>query len=411
MNIVIGRVSCADTNYGEISILRAIIDDLLRMPDLDITVLSEIPEATETQHILGKINVVNSTYREIGSVIKEISKADIFVWAGGHLFHDEVSPLQVVDSLIKLSIPLFLNKPVFIWGAEFGPLKSPVLRLCARHILKRVTLITVRNPGSLQFCYELAPIFPRVHLTTYPCLSLVKKSISDAPTILHNHNIPRNRPLFGIVPRIVFNRRFGYLPLRLRVRFDLLGESFREQNDKLRQILADVADYAVKELGCQVIFFPMDTNPNTSDNTFVHEIVKTMNHGRRARVVEGNYETEEILSLFKQMELVLSMRLHALIFASYQHVPVIAISSSDKFERYMDIIGQSKYCISQKDLHEGDLKDLVKAALSKRDFITETIRAKMNALQGRSSLNYKLFFRLKRSIPKRELTRKLISTR
>jgi polysaccharide pyruvyl transferase WcaK-like protein len=411
MKILIWRVSCADTNYGEAAILQSIIDDLCKTSDVEITILSELPEITRSRYPDPNIYVLNSKYRKLLSVIRKVSETDIFIWAGGHLFHDEVSPLQVIDMLIKLSIPLFLHKPVFIWGAEFGPLKSPALRFCARHVLKGVSLITVRNPDSLRFCCELALIYDSVHLTTYPCLSFIKKRISDVPTIVHNYNIAKNRPLFGIVPRIVFNRKFGYLPLRFRLGFHLLGESFREENDKLRQILADIADYAVKELGCEVIFFPMDTNPNTSDNTFVREILKTMNHGKGAKVVQGNYQTEEILSLLKQMDLVLSMRLHGLLFASYYHVPLIAISSSEKFDRYMDIIGQSRYCISQKDLDEGDLKGLVKAALSKRDSITETIRIKMNVLQGLSSLNYKLFSQFKRSIQKRELTRKLISIR
>lgn len=166
MKLLIWRVSFADTNVGEAAILRSIIDDLCKTSDVDITILSELPEITKSRYPNPNIHVLNSNYRKPLSVIRKVYETDIFIWAGGHLFHDEVSSLQVVNSLIKLSIPVFLNKRVFIWGAEFGPLRSGILKFFTTQILKRVSSITVRNPESLEFCCELSPRLPSVHLTT-----------------------------------------------------------------------------------------------------------------------------------------------------------------------------------------------------------------------------------------------------
>lgn len=397
MDIVIWRVSCADTNYGEIAIMHAIIDDLLRMPDLDITLLSEIPEATETHHIHGKIKVVNSTYRQIVSVIKEISEADIFIWAGGHLFHDEVSSLQVIDNLIKLSIPIFTRKPVFIWGAGLGPLESRFLKICTRHVLQKVSVISVRNPESLSFCHALSPS-SSIHLTADPSFSLIKKDLPSVYNILSNYKIDTNKPLLGIIPRVLFNRRFSFIPLSKRIKFGLLGKCFREENYNLRQILAHVADYAIEELGCEVLFFPEDTNPNARDHMFAREIIRTMICGSKAKLLAGNHKIEEVLAIFKQMALVLSMRLHGLIFASAQCIPVIAIASSKKFERYMEVIGQSRYCIDQKKIDKGEIENLVNTLLSERKPIANTLKTKIESLERLASRNYSVFLRLKQDI-------------
>ena len=65
------------------------------------------------------------------------------------------------------------------------------------------------------------------------------------------------------------------------------------------------------------------------------------------------------------MEMVVSMRLHALIFSSGQGVPVAGIVYDPKVSGFLDYLEQANY-ISAEEVSAGALCDLIDAAASSR---------------------------------------------
>ena len=57
-------------------------------------------------------------------------------------------------------------------------------------------------------------------------------------------------------------------------------------------------------------------------------------------VLDGEFSTGELLSLVGCMDLLISIRLHALIFAGVMNVPMIGISYDPKIDRFLDSIGE-----------------------------------------------------------------------
>jgi polysaccharide pyruvyl transferase WcaK-like protein len=57
-------------------------------------------------------------------------------------------------------------------------------------------------------------------------------------------------------------------------------------------------------------------------------------------VLPGEYTTAELLSLVGNMDLMIAVRLHALIFAGVMGVPLIGISYDPKIDRFLDSIGE-----------------------------------------------------------------------
>ena len=69
-----------------------------------------------------------------------------------------------------------------------------------------------------------------------------------------------------------------------------------------------------------------------------------------------------ICALMRDMKLVISMRLHALIFAAGQGTPVVGISYDPKVSGFMDYLGQENY-ISSEEITDGSLCDLIDGAM------------------------------------------------
>ena len=58
-------------------------------------------------------------------------------------------------------------------------------------------------------------------------------------------------------------------------------------------------------------------------------------------MLDDEYTTSELLSIVGNMDLLIAIRLHALIFAGVMGVPMIGISYDPKVERFMDSIGEA----------------------------------------------------------------------
>ena len=99
-------------------------------------------------------------------------------------------------------------------------------------------------------------------------------------------------------------------------------------------------------------------------------------------VLEDEFSTPEILSLVGCMDILISIRLHALIFAGVMNIPMLGISYDPKIERFLDSIGEKplgtlenvtaekifdgvvKKIGAKKNLHnESQLKNLRESAL------------------------------------------------
>ncbi len=91
-------------------------------------------------------------------------------------------------------------------------------------------------------------------------------------------------------------------------------------------------DRIVKDGTRRLLFLPM--NPLT-DSKLMAGFLAEMKHPDRAAVLEGRREPEEVLAIAAQTDLIVSSRLHLVIFASIVHVPFIGISRGSKVDNFL----------------------------------------------------------------------------
>jgi len=174
-----------------------------------------------------------------------------------------------------------------------------------------VDLITVRDQGSLEELSSLGISRPHIERTADPVLAIHPVGKETGRAIFKSYHAEGAKPVVGISVR------------------DWRGwHHFKE-------VLAEVSDMIVRELGAQVVFLPMQFPEDVKAAESVRELTK-----EPCTVLADEYTTAEFLSLVANMDLMLGIRLHALIFAGVMGVPMLGISYDPKIDRFLDSIGE-----------------------------------------------------------------------
>lgn len=99
-----------------------------------------------------------------------------------------------------------------------------------------------------------------------------------------------------------------------------------------RGALLACLDRLVESNGRRVLFIPM--NPLT-DAALMEDLRRAMRYPDRAATLTGRHEPAEILAAAAGVDVVISSRLHLLIFASIVHTPFIGISRGSKVDHFL----------------------------------------------------------------------------
>lgn len=305
-------------NAGDEAMLMAVIDALSDIhPNLAITVLSGNPEETAARHGVKAVHRLN-----MPAVAKAMSSADIVISGGGSLLQDVTSRRSIFYYLGIMKIAKILGKPVILYGQGIGPINGSLARKLTASICKQVDLITVRDRKSVDTLIDLGIAEEDIILTADPVMAMHPVDKYSGRMILRQYGMEGSKPLFGISAR-------DWQSLQ-----------------NFKKVLAQVADRLIKEYQGRVVFMPLQY---PDDLAVSKEIVALMNEKNDVAVIEQRCSISDFLSLVGNMDLLIGVRLHALIFGAVMKVPVIGISYDPKIDGFLEGI---------KNKSLGDIADI-----------------------------------------------------
>lgn len=293
-------------NAGDEAMLAAMIEAFTDLePSISITVISGNPEDTRRRH------GVKALYRlNYPSILSAIARCDLLISGGGSLLQDVTSDRSIYYYLSIVLMAQKLGKPVMLYAQGIGPVRKALAKAAMRYIGNKVDLITVRDDGSREELQYLGVDQPPVLVTADPVLAMhpVDKQIGRA--ILRQYRVEGVRPVIGI--------------------------SVREWKDwgHYKLVLAQTADYLVKKYQARVVFLPMQW---PDDYQTAKKVVSRMSE--QAILLTEEYTTTEMLSIVGNLDLLIGIRLHALIFAAVMQVPLLGISYDPKIDRFLETMG------------------------------------------------------------------------
>jgi len=290
-------------NAGDDAILDAFMKSARDLPcPVEITVLSNTPAQTAEKYGCAAV------YRfGVFAVLRALRRCDVLVSGGGSLLQDKSSTRSIIYYLSIVRLAKLFGKPVMLYANGIGPVTRPANRRRVKAVVSRADLITLREESSRDELRNMGITTSEMYVTADPIFILDSIDDASAAQALRNAGIPDNRPLVGISVR------------NLR-----LGPAFVEQ-------MARLGDRLTEELGYGVVFIPMQM---PSDWVISREIMEQMTGP--AYILENILSAEALIGAAGKMSLVITMRLHTMLFAAKSRVPVIGLVCDPKIEYFLE---------------------------------------------------------------------------
>ncbi|MCG0277423.1 MAG: polysaccharide pyruvyl transferase CsaB [Thermanaeromonas sp.] len=290
-------------NLGDEAILYSMVQSLKNLdPGLEIVVLSHDPAGTE------KILPVKAVDRwRLPEVVRTLRRADLLISGGGSLFQDTTSARSLLYYLGILELARVLGRPRMVYAQGLGPLKRSWARYLTAKVLNRVQLITLRDSQSHALLQELGVRQPEVKVTADPVLGL---KVGDFNPEAGRGKLLRLGLKVGSKPLAGFSLRLWPLP------------------EAALYALARAADYLIDQ-GFEVLFLPFHF---PRDVEACWQVQRLMEHP--AAVIKEKLSLEDVVGIIGSLDLLVGMRLHALILAAVLGVPFVGLSYDPKVEAF-----------------------------------------------------------------------------
>ncbi len=316
-------------NAGDEAILQAIIAQMRQIDaDMPLTVMSRNKKETGLNNKTSSIYIFNVFHFLISLI-----KSKIFINGGGSLIQDVTSSRSLYFYLFTLMAAKLCGCKIIMYGCGIGPIKSPANRRLAGYVLNNTAqIITLRDGVSYQELQAMNVVKPKVLRAADPTITIRPSNQAAIKYAFEKENVPFDLPKIGFC-----------------LRNWPTVNSFKP--------LAEAANYAYQKYGLTPVFLPIELPRDISAAELVLPYLKVPYHVCRLR-----HKVEDLIGMLGSMDLVVAMRLHALIFSTIGGAPTVGVSYDIKVDSFIKEIA-SDTCISLENLDSESLKLQIDKAL------------------------------------------------
>lgn len=288
-------------NVGDEAILFSIIHALRKQnPEIEITVLSNDPQYTEKTYGVKAVN-----RWKIKEVMAAIKSSDGLISGGGSLLQDKTGNRSVIYYSAIMLIAKLLGKPFAIYAQGIGPIDKKRNETITKFAISKASFLSVRDEDSKKFLKKIG----------------VKKEITLVPDPVLGFEITTESSdwVLGSIP----NKKF-------------IAVSVRDWPSKVNylQHIASSLDDLVQS-GYEIVFIPMH---GEHDEKTSQKLQKLM--AEASIVAPADLSIEDKIRVIGKSELLIGMRLHALIFAAVMGRPFTALSYDPKIDAFSNLAKQ-----------------------------------------------------------------------
>lgn len=333
-------------NLGDEAILEMSIRQTLEITERkNITVLSGNKEATSKKYNVNTIDRYN-----IFSIVNKLSKSDALVFGGGSLLQDITSKRSIYYYLFLIKLAKLMKNKVIMLSQGIGPIVNENSLNAVQGTLGLVDYITVRDKHSKEFLEKLGMDKNKIFLSTDPVINL-----RAGENYISKHN--------------------G----RKKVCFSLRNWKNVDVDEKIIQLTEKLISHNIE---CYFIPFYY-----SEDMELINEVEKKI--GNKAVYYKEKLTTNEAFDIIKNMDVLVGVRLHSLIFAAAANVPFVAVSYDHKVDHFVNSVNMSVSCNIESidvDLVLAEILDKIANEDEEKKRLSESV----TKLRELTKINYKI---------------------
>jgi len=268
---------------------------------LEPVVLSVDPDKTKRTYGVEAVHRM-----KLGQVISAIRGADGLISGGGSLLQDATSAKTIPYYLAILKIAQWFGKPTFIYSQGIGPVQRRLFFGWIRSVFNRSRFISVRDQESKQLLQRMN-VSKEVTVVPDPVMGLpLGSSLEQQASAKLN-----DKPVIGVSVRY-----------------------WNPDHSEL-QAIAEALTLVLNQTEAVVRFLPFHL---PSDHQASEEVRSMMGAAYRDRITIADNVThpQHMLGEVGRCDLLIGMRLHSLIYAASQEVPMLGISYDPKIDQFLN---------------------------------------------------------------------------
>lgn len=292
-------------NIGDEAVLRCVTERLRHsLEDVSLTILSNDPEDTRGKYQVDSVHRMHPL-----QVLRALWNTDMLISGGGSLLQDVTGRFSILYYLAIIALALLLKKRVIIYSQGIGPIRGKFNRRLTGFLLKKVHGIAVRDQDSARLLESLGVPPESIDISADPVLRLEPAEKTRGKAILEELSPHGSGPLVGWAIKDT-------------------GPEFLAEIEKSIRYMQEAYDAR-----CVLIPFHFE-----QDAPVARQLARDLGEG--VGCIAEKYLTDEMLSVIGNLDLLVGVRLHSLIYAAVSGVPFIGISYDPKIDAFLESISQ-----------------------------------------------------------------------
>lgn len=318
-------------NAGDDAILEAILQEMRSIdPDMPVTVLSKDPKSTRLTY---RVRSLSRT--SIPAWHRAMRRSALYINGGGSLIQDVTSRRSLWFYLYNIRSAKRCGCKVQMYGCGIGPVTRENHRKLAAQVLNRYAdTITLREPDSREELTAMGVTQPEILLTADPALTLHRAEDDQTDSVLLRAGIPPQG---------------RYLCFALR--------QWRVYPEKA-PLFGQAARYAYETYGLTPVFLAVEKRMDPAAARLAAQDLDIPHY-----FLDDAGRASTIIGALSRMEAVVSMRLHALIFAAGQGIPLAGVVYDPKVSAFLRYTGQENF-MDLEDVTLESLKTMIDRAVA-----------------------------------------------
>lgn len=342
-------------NSGDDALLLSVISNLRKnMPHLRICVLCK--NSKELKSMLSELDVSTKGRFNIFTTLYAFARSSSLIFGGGTLLQDNTSTKSLLYYILILRLAKLMGLGTMLYANGIGPLHRAKNAKRVAKIIPELDTITLRDENSLALLQKLGVKTDNVCVTADEVLTnpVPEKAFAD--------DICEKYWIAGIDYFVVSVRSWSKAPAQFYERLELALHSFCENT------------------GLAPVFLVMERE---HDFEITQKLSETFDE---ARIVFSDCNLDETVAICTNAKYVISMRLHALVYAALGNVALFGLVYDPKVESFLRQIGADKEYIDISD-EQADLEGGILDGYRNFEYQSDIRAERINILKDKANNN------------------------
>lgn len=245
-------------------------------------------------------------------LLREIRRCDGLISGGGSLLQDATGWKTIPYYTGVLTLAQMLGKPTFIYSQGVGPVNRGWLFAPIRRVMNKSKYVSVRDAESAALLGRIGVAQERIEVVPDPVMGLPLPE----GAVVAAKAAANDLPIIGVSLR-----------------------HWRKDGADLERAAAALAALASRR-AVRFRFLPFHTPDDAVTSQVVIDRLKSIGIGGSvAELAAPGDDPQQMLLEVSRCDMMFGMRLHALIYAANQRVPLIGLSYDPKIDQFLNRLG------------------------------------------------------------------------